>query len=361
MSSQNILDNLAEIKKLDTKNMLGSLEAFAKQAEEIWKSGVKLKLPANYKTVKNIAVFGMGGSALGTHAIKVLFFNYLKIPLEIINDYRLPAFVDNNTLVIASSYSGNTEEVISAFNEAREKKAKIAVISAGGKLAAMAEKYKIPAFIFTTDNNPCGSPRMGLCYSIFGQMIILAKAGVLKFGAKELKSAEEIIKKYVKLFGAGSATPDNQAKTTAVKSFGKSVWFVGSEHLSGNIHIASNQMNENAKRFSGYFVLPELNHHLLEGLANPRTNGSDIIFIFIESGLYDKRTRKRYKITKQVLDKNNIEHISYSCREKTSLAQVCEVLAFSGYLSFYSAVHDGIDPTAIPFVDYLKRELANKK
>ncbi|MFA5062241.1 MAG: SIS domain-containing protein [Patescibacteria group bacterium] len=355
--SQTILDNKNEIKKLDSKNMLGSIELFSKQIEQVWNVAKKLKIPAAYKKIDNIAVLGMGGSILGAHVIKELFKKELAQPIEIVSHYNLPAYVNKNTLVIASSYSGTTEEIISAAQEAKARKAKLIVISAGGTLAFWAKKNKIPALVFPTEFNPSNSPRMGLGYSIFGQMAMLSELKLLKIGAKEIDNIKKHIAFYEKEFGVGSPEASNPAKQFAIKLLNKTVWYVASEHLSGSVHIAANQMNENAKRFAGYFIIPELNHHLMEGMLYPEANKQELRFVLLESDLYDKRVQKRYTVTREVLTKNGINYLDYKCVEKKPLGQVCEVLMLSSYVSFYSAMLEGIDPTAIPFVDFFKAQL----
>src|SRR3989338_8168150 len=166
-----ILDNLKKIKKLDSQNMLGSLELLGEQVKQIT-SGKKIALPKSYRGIRNVVVLGMGGSTLGSHVIKSLYADTLKIPVEILNGYALPAFVNTKTLVIVSSYSGTTEEPLAAGKQALAKKAHVVTISSGGTLASWAKKNKLPALLFTTENNPCGSPRMGLGYSIVGQLLI---------------------------------------------------------------------------------------------------------------------------------------------------------------------------------------------
>lgn len=350
--------------KLDKQNMLGSLELLGAQMGEVEKQARGLKIPASYKKVKNVALLGMGGSAIGMHFIKSVFADELKIPVEIINDYKLPALVNKDTLVIASSYSGGTEETLQAVSEAKKRKAKIVVICAGGKLAEFAlrqssvraKSNKLPALIFTTKNNPCKQPRMGLGYSIVGQMMILQKVGLLKNVAtqKMIKTIEESDKK----FGVKADEATNPAMQFAKKLLDKSVWFVGSGHLLGNIHIAANQMNENGKRFAGYFALPELNHHLLEGMVNPKSNSASVYFVLFNSSLYHPRVQKRYDITKDVLAQNSISGEIYKCQAKDKLGQACEMLVFGSYLSYYCAMLSSIDPSNIPFVDYFKAKMA---
>ncbi|MEK7131105.1 MAG: SIS domain-containing protein [Patescibacteria group bacterium] len=352
-----MLDDKVKILQLDSKNMLGSIQLLGKQVAEVLALAKKVKIPSSYKKASNIVVLGMGGSALGAHLIKSVFLDSLKIPVEIVNKYLAPEFVSKNSLVIASSYSGSTEEIISAVADAKKRKAKIMVIASGGKLADWAKQNHIPALVFSTNNNPCGSPRMGLGYSIFGQIALLDNTGILKLSATEIKTVLQTISKFNYLFGVDNPEEKNLAKQLATSLLGKSVWFAASEHLAGNAHIAANQMNENAKRFSGYFVVPEMNHYLMEGLLFPENNKENIKFLLLESELYDKRVQKRYAITKQILDKNNIGNASYTCQEKNKFLQACEALVLFSYVSFYSAMLQGIDPTAIPVVDFFKEQL----
>lgn len=351
------LDNLKIISKLDSQNMLGSIERLGKQAQEIKAQGAKFVLPSSYKKVKKIIVAGMGGSALGAQVVKAVFAKELKVSLEVINDYHLPAYTNKETLVICSSYSGSTEEILNVAAEAKKIGAKVVVICAGGKLGAWTKNHKIPALIFTTKNNPCGSPRMGLGYSVFGQLLILSKAGLIKL--PEVKQSVAVINKHIKAFGP--LVKNNPAKQIAREIFGRSVWYVASEHLSGNAHAAANQMNENAKRFAGFFLIPELNHHLMEGMMHPSSNKKDLAVVMLASKLYDARVQKRQVVTAEILRRNKIEFTSYLAKEKTKLAQACEVLVLGAYVSFYSAMLEGIDPTAIPFVDYFKKQLSKPR
>lgn len=221
-----MLDDKAKIIQLDSKNMLGSIHLLGEQIEEVLAIAKQVKIPASYKKINSIVVLGMGGSALGAHLIKSIFLETLKIPVEIVNGYLAPEFVNKNSLVIASSYSGSTEEIVSSAADAKKKQAKIIVISSGGKLADWAKQNKIPALIFTTNNNPCGSPRMGLGYSIFGQIALLANAGVLKFSPAEIKNCLQTIAKYNYLFGADNPEEKNPAKQLATSLAGKSVWYL---------------------------------------------------------------------------------------------------------------------------------------
>lgn len=350
-----ILDNIKAITKIDSKAMRLSIEQLGLQVGEMVDAGKKFKLPAGYRKIDRVVLFGMGGSSLGGHLVRSIVVGSIKVPFNIVNNYDAPAFVNNRTLAICSSYSGNTEEVVAAYSSAKKRGAKLVVISTGGKLATMAKKDKIPVFIFSTQNNPCGSPRMGLGYSVIGMALILKTAGVIKFGQNEISNITRSIVEAQKKYGLKRSSAANLAKKIALKTSGRSVWFIGSQHLSGSAHVAANQMNENGKRFGGYFLIPELNHHLLEGMLYPKSNKANLLVILFESDNYSPRIAKRFRITEKILKDNGIrfETVKFSGRGN----QAMEALVFSSYLSFYSAIKDFIDPTAIPFVDYFKKSL----
>lgn len=352
-----MLDDIAKIKQLDSQNMLGSLQSIGQQVEQIAAEVDRLLVPEDYKQAQGIVVAGMGGSTLGAHIIKTLFAAELRVPVEIVNYYTLPAFVSAKTLVVISSYSGTTEEAIAAFKDARRRQAKILIVTSGGELKKTAEEFQIPALVFSTENNPCGSPRMGLGYTAIGPILLLQKMGFLTLPPQAAEKIIDVLAHAEQNWGAASPAVANTAKQFSEKLLGRSVWYIGAEHLVGSVHVAANQMNENAKRFAGYFVIPELNHHLLEGLQFPTNNKERLSFVLVESSFYNQHIQKRFAVTKEILTKNEIPFVSYMCQEKTPFEQVAEMLVLSSYLSYYSALLEGIDPTAIPIVDYFKAAL----
>ncbi len=334
-----------QIKKLDKSNLLGSIKLLGKQCAEAWRDVKKIKIPASYRGVENIVVSGMGGSALGGHFIQFLFADKLKLPVEIVRGYTLPAYVGPKTLLILSSYSGNTEETLAAATEGKKRKARILGLAAGGKLEKFLRDNKYPAYIFKPTYNPSNQPRMGLGYSIFGQLGLLAKCGLLKIEEKEINQAIILLNH-----------EDGTAKTFAEELKNKIPVIVASEFLIGNAHVFTNQINENAKCFATYFELPELNHHLMEGLKNPAAN-KNLKFILINSNLYHPRNQKRYQILKEVLRKNKIDFIEYRPKTKTKFQQSIETLLFGNYASFYLAMDYNLDPSPVPWVDFFKKQL----
>jgi len=352
------LDNMNKINKLDAQGMRGSIESLGLQCQQAWDEVKKIKIPKGYRNVDNILINGMGGSALGGHIINSLFKHELKVPLKVINSYTLPGFVNQQTLYIISSYSGTTEEPVGTFLAARKRKAKILVICTGATLAKLARRYRVPAYVFNPRFNPCNQPRMGLGYSVVSQIALLKKCGLLKIKDTELNRAIKWIVSLHREFGPKVAISKNGAKKIARRLHGRVPVVISAEHLAGNAHVMANQINENSKIFSAYFLISELNHHLMEGMMFPKSNVNNLHFLFIESSKYLSRIQSRFRITKKVLAKYKIPYTAYSAKGKEKISQVFEVLLFGSYVNFYLAMLNNIDPSPIPWVDYFKKELA---
>ena len=336
-------DILKKIKTDKYSYVYTSIEALPAQFLSAFNS--RLFLSSNFKKINNIVLSGMGGSALGAHIVRAL--DICQVSFSFYNGYMPPAYVGKNTLFIASSYSGNTEEVLASLDEAERRGAKIIIISAGGALENRAKLNKYPFIKFDSKYNPSDQPRYGLGYALGAlfNILILLKLTKLK--------QSQVIRQIKKVKPVNL----NKAEIFAKKIKGISPIIVASEFLEGNAHILTNQLNETCKVNANYHTIPELNHHLLEGLKRPSINKSYLKFLFIDSDLYSKRVKERYKITKQVVKKNGIELCSFKIEGKGRLEQVVNVLAMGSMISLLLAIMYKEDPKAIPFVDYFKANL----
>lgn len=357
MRNVSILDSRTEIQTVDTLNALGSIEQLGSQVQQIWEDSKTLQFDESYRQIKNVVVAGMGGSALGTHVIQTVFKDELHIPVLVVPDYELPSFVNSETLVIASSYSGTTEETLAAVQDAHKKGAKIAGITSGGKLADFLRSNNYPAIVFETTYNPCNSPRMALGYSVFGQIALFAQAGLLNVTETEYTAVLEAIADAHMRMGADVIQEKNVAKILAFEMYKRIPVIMIAEHLEGVAHVFANQINENAKTYSEYRVVPELNHHLMEGLQFPESNGSNLLFVSVHSDLYVPGNQRRMELTEQVLEKNKIEYREVTLTSKTKLEQAFELLILGSYSSFYLALLNNQNPTPNPWVDWFKAEL----
>jgi len=338
-------------------SILASAALLPEQIKQAWEEVSALKLPEEFKKVGNIIVAGMGGSALGARIIDALAFEILTVPLEIVNGYHLPAYVGPNSLVIISSYSGNTEETVSCAVEAIKKKAQIFLISTGGKIGLLSKKKKLPAYIFNPKFNPAKQPRLGLGYSIASQMAVLARSGLINLEKGQLTEVINFLKDQEEKASLSTPISRNPAKQMAQALKGRAIAIISSEHLVGAAHAFKNMINENSKNFAAGFSIPEMNHHLLEGLAHPRQNRKFLKFVFLESALYDSEIKKRFKITQEIVRRNKVPVFNWVLKGRTRLTQVFEVVYLGAFVSSYLALAYRVDPIPIPWVDYFKAEL----
>jgi len=321
-----------------------SISGVAKQAKQAWTEAFEVNFPEEYKSVKNIVLCGMGGSAYPFYIIKALFGSEIEIPFELVNGYNLPKYVDENTLVLLSSYSGSTEETLSCAKQAVEKKAKITSVTAGSKLGELLKTNNLPGYIFNPIHNPAGQPRMGVGYMVVGFISILNKLGLINI--EDALSGIEWLE---------TENIEQKAKDLAENFNEKIPLIIASEHLSGNAHILRNQFNETAKNFSTFGLIPELNHHLMEGLAHPVDN--KLVALFLDSSLYTERNQKRVSLTKDVVKQNKVEVVEVSIEGENHFEQMLYALSMGGFLTYHLALIYGQDPSVIPWVDFFKEKL----
>lgn len=351
------LNSAAEIEKYDIGKVLRSIKELPLQVEQAWEEMSKINLPEKYKDARQVVICGMGGSALGGRMVDSLYSEAVRGPIEVYTGYHVPQYADGKTLVILSSYSGNTEETIDCFYEALEKNSLVFGLSAGGKLAELLRKEDLPNYIFEPKHNPSGQPRMSLGYSFTSILALLNRTGFITITEEAIKTTILSLKDFISEYGAGSASEKNIAKKLADDLFGKLPVLIASEHLLGVAHAFKNQLNENSKTFSLLFEIPELNHHLMEGLKNPSRAREILKFLFFESNLYSDGVCKRYPLTREVVEKNGYSYNVYPLRSSTKLEQVFEVLALGSFVSFYLAYLYQEDVSKIPWVDYFKEKL----
>lgn len=354
---QNLDDNEA-IKKLDPSDVFGSIGMFPDQCEVSWQEASKVIFPESYRQVKNIVVCGMGGSRFTPRTVKELFQDAITVPYEIVDGYDLPGYVNEQTLVILSSYSGTTEEVLSCGTQAVGKKAKLAGVAFGGGVIDLLKKNNCPLYQFDAVKNPCGQPRIGGGYLLMAHMAFLKTLGFLALADTDIADAISWSRSVGATMNGTIETAKNPAKQLAGDLKEKHVFLVAAEFMRGFVNGFANQMNETAKNISDFRYIPEMNHHLLEGLKHPETLHTNGMFVFLESTLYSPKIQKRFAITEDVVAKQNVGTKSISFTGATKLSQILEGYVLAGYATFYLAMLYDTDPVAIPWVDYFKAQLA---
>ncbi len=343
------------LQQYDPQNVHGSVLRFGAQARQAWTEVRRLKIPSLKGKVDAIVVAAMGGSALGAHVLQTACAESLRVPIVIVNDYHLPAWVGKRTLVVLSSYSGTTEETLAALKVAQKRGAKVFVQATGGALGRAAKRESIPAYIFTPRENPSNQPRLGLGYGIFGLLGLLSKAGLLTLPLPSVEQAIRDLERYAKRLDLRKSGSLVTVLTAALLN--RQVFVVGAEHTVGAAHILANQLNETAKGLATYFAIPELNHHLMEGLAHPKVNTRKTTFFFLHSNLYHPRILKRFRLTSEVVLKNAAKVASFRVPGQTRFSQAVHAVAFGGALTLALGLRNHINPATINWVNYFKKKL----
>lgn len=351
------LDNPIYLEQFDKGNVASSIRLLPDQMDQAWEEVKRMSIPAEFKSVDNVVICGMGGSALGGRIVDSLIEDRVRVPIEVFNQYNLPHYVNSKTLVLVNTYSGSTEEALSMAREAIARKTHVIGVATGGPLKELLEKAGKPVYCFEPVANPSGQPRMGLGYSIASTIAILSRVGLVHMTDDEFYELVVHVREFTKEYDFDVATSENTAKMLAQKCRDKAVILISSGHLTGVVHAMKNQFNETSKVFTAQFEIPELNHHLMEGLKYPTKLHGVLHFLAITSDLYHPRIRARYPLTMEVITQNGHTYTEISPRSKHKITQIFEMLTLGSFVSYYLAVLHNIDPASIPFVDYFKTQL----
>jgi len=351
------LNNLRAIKKLDQNQVADSIANLPQQLATAWETGRQLRIPSAFGQASNIVFCGMGGSNLASELAKRVFSRQIKKPLVLVRNYHLPAFVDDKTLVIINSYSGDTEETISCLKQARDLTKKIICISTGGKIARLARQYRLAYLKINPIYNPSSQPRYDVGSQLGAALSVLTKLKLIKINTREINALAQELADLGSSLLPESKNMSNQAKQLAKKLINKNIYVVAAEHLSANAHILANQINESAKQLASPYKIPELNHHFLDALGFPRRVIRDTAFIFLVSPDYSERIARRFAITKKTLDHRKIFNLKIIARQNPPLMQALEILTMGSWISFYLAILNRQNPALNHWVHYLKQEL----
>lgn len=315
-----------------------------------------VSLPSGYqRDYQNIMVSGLGGSAIGGDILRTYALSRARIPVIVNRDYEIPAFIGNNSLVLVTSYSGNTEETLSSYKQARKQGADIIAVTSGGKLADMADKDG-----FAVISIPGGlSPRAATGYLFTPLALILSHLGIISGTEQEIRESIDVLQALRQEINPEVDINSNLARRIARELKGHLPLVWGS---SGRTEVAAlrwkTQINENAKCpvFSNMF--PELNHNEIVGFEVPAEILARIAVIILRDSKDNERVQKRMEISKQIIDGRVGKVLEVESRGQGFLARFYSLVYIGDYVSYYLAEEYGINPTPVKVIDYLKNELA---
>jgi glucose/mannose-6-phosphate isomerase len=348
------LDNPEIYKQYDPSGMLVHLHKLPQQCREAWEKANEFVLPPDFKDIDKIVICGMGGSAIGGDLLHSLVSNLNKPIIFVQRDYALPAFVDSKTLVIASSYSGNTEETLSAFTQALNINCKKLAITTDGKLKKLAQESGVP--VFTIDY--LSQPRAALGYSFIPLIALLGKLGLLEDKSAEIEGMAQTLEALLAKLAENVSTFLNPAKQLARKLLGKVTIIYGAGVLSSVAQRWKGQLNENSKSWAFYETFSELNHNAVVGYELPKEMADKTYVILLRSPSLPPRILARYQITSEILEKAGVGHETVNSQGEDSLTQMMSLIFLGDWVSYYLAMLYQTDPTPVKMIDYLKRRLS---
>ncbi len=355
-----LLDQKEKMERNDPQNMAKLIHGFSDQLKHAEEIGRKLSVDAHLgKGISKIVFSGLGGSAIGADFIRSYLAYDMDVPIFVNRHYRLPHFVDDKTLLIVSSYSGNTEETLSALQEGLKRKAKIFAITSGGQLANQARIHSFPVIQI-----PGGfSPRAALGYSVIPLLVALSKIGFPRaYRPEELQETQELTRHLAETqYGVSIQLEGNLAKQLASTCFRKyPIIYAGVDYLDVVALRWRGQIEENAKALASHHILPEMNHNELVGWQYPKELLKEAVVFFLRDQADHKRVQTRMALTKKVIERSAGKVIELSSQGKSLLARMFSLTFLGDWTSFYLAALYQVNPTPVEAIQYLKSELAKE-
>jgi glucose/mannose-6-phosphate isomerase len=348
------LDDSKIYQRQDPDGMLARIKELPMQCRQSWQAAMDFKLPADFADVNKVVVLGMGGSAIGGDLVRSLVQSESKIPVIVHRDYGLPAFVDEKTLVIASSYSGNTEETLSGFEPALKTRAKKLAMTTGGKLQELAKANNVPVFKIEYK----AQPRAALGFSFLPTLGVLQKLGFVRDKSADVAETVQVLEKLSARLDEKSPLSANPAKQLAQRLFGCLPVIYGAGIAAEAAHRWKTQVNENSKAWGFYEVFPELNHNATVGYPFPKDVAQKIRVILLRSPLFNERVKLRYDVTCELLKRSNVAYEFVDGEGRSAMSQMMSLVMMGDFTSYYLAILYGVDPSPVEVINYLKDQLA---
>jgi glucose/mannose-6-phosphate isomerase len=344
------IDRIKELDKDGIFDMIGSQPG---QLRRNFADNMRNDITAeDGKGIKNIILAGMGGSALAANIIKNWLYDHLTVPFEVCRGYNLPDYVGPKTLVILSSYSGNTEETLSCYKQAVGQSAKIVVMSAGGKLMELAQKNNYNLLDLPADFQPRLAVLAGLkaLACLFEDMGLVTTTDL----RGQLINVADFLDK-IKFEMSPDNDKDNLAMEIAEKLAGKIGIIYAGSMLGSAAYKWKIDINENGKQLCFYNTYPELNHNEFQGWMFPESKV--VASVQLESSLENKQMQKRMDITKNILKDHGFDPIIVQAKGETRIEQLLYTILLGDYVSAYVGILNGINPTPVELVEKLKKDL----
>ena len=339
--------------QLDPQNMLGEIDGLPAQLQTAWELGQTPPLPA-VEGIRQVVIAGMGGSAIGADLLAAYAAPLCPVPVFVHRNYDLPAWARGpETLLIASSHSGNTEETLSAFRRGIENGCTLMAVTTGGKLGELAQERSAALWRF----EHAGQPRAAVGYSFGLLLAAFFRLGLLPDPSGELAEAVRAMQSQQEALRAAVPVVHNPAKRMAGQLLGRWVAVFGADHLEPVARRWKGQISEVAKAWGQFEFLPEADHNTLAGLLNPEEVILRTFALFLRAPSCHPRNRKRIDLTKQTMMLEGLNTDFVDAQGEGRLAQQWTLLHFGDYTAYYLAMAYGVDPTPVEAIQGFKAQM----
>ena len=348
------LDDRATVERLDPHGLLGRIESLPEQCAEAWQRASELELPAGCADAREVVLLGMGGSAIAGDILRSLATLSGRKPVLVVRGYDVPAFVGDTTLVVACSHSGQTEETLSAFQQALDSGARAIVVTTGGRLLALAQERSLPAFVYQYD----GEPRSAIGHQLMALLAIGERAGLVESQGPAVEEAVALMQQQRARLGFATPVERNPAKQLAGRLYGRLPVIVGAGVLTEAAYRWKTQFAENSKVWALCEQLPELGHNTIVGFGLPGEVVPTLRVVFLSHPALHPRLLRQYEAVAGELGAAGVSHERVDGEGKSPLAQVLTAIYFGDFVSYYLALLNGVEPSPVAPIARFKAKLA---
>lgn len=354
--AQEVRDGLATIATIARATRGGYdrlLERLADQAREAWRLGQAWPLPADFRRPSRVLLVGVGGSAIGADVAATFARLQAWVPVEVMRHYGVPR-LERDALVIACSFSGETEETLAAFDSTSASGCMRIALTTGGRLAQDAEASGVPLIRYAWD----GPPRTGFGFGLFTLLAVLARLDVFELDNSEVKRALAGLSEATACYRVDAA--NNPAQRVAIDLVGRVPVIIGADFLDVAARRFASEVNENAKQWAFSASLPEFNHNGLQALAGPDGTPMPLETIILDSTAIHARNRVRVRRTAEVLREHGARVRVLDAGGNTPLEAIVRACVLGSWVSYYLALLRGVDPLPVATLDAFKRRMSSE-
>ncbi len=348
------LDDAQAIRQADVHDMLGRVADLPQQLADGWAAAEAIDLPLSFREIDQIVLAGMGGLAGGGALFAALAAPECQLPISVVRDYELPACAQGaNTLVVALSYSGDTEETLAAFDQAQARGCQSLVLASSGRLLKRARDQKVP-FVRVDTASPS---RAALGWSLATLLNIASRFGWTRHFEADLEEAARVTRAWTVELNTDSKVTRNLAKREAGQLMGRTVYILGAGIFVEVARRWRAQIAANAKTWAAYEALPEADHHAIAGLEWPDGFASKVMALFLTGQADHPRNVQRVQLSQQAYMFAGCNTDIISARGSSPLAQMMSLVLLGDFVSVYLALLNGVDPAQASAVAEFKAAL----